>query len=152
MRMNATLRTDFDEFLYSAIADDANGMPLTLLTALARLGVDPWDEAASLASLSRESAQQKLGSLLASVPNGPAPGADTATIATRLVALLHQSPQRPADAPGNPSPGATLTPSKGTRRSLYYIAALLFLIAGQWAVSNSHQQPQADTSSTPISR
>jgi hypothetical protein len=152
MCMNATLRTDFDEFLYSPIAADANGMPLTLLSALARLGVDPWEEAASIASLSRESALQKLGSVLASVPNGPAPGADTETVATHLVTLLHRQPQRQAGRPENPSPGATAAPSKGARRALYYIAALLFLIVGQWAVLLWHEQNPADTSSTPISR
>jgi len=152
MHMNATLRTDFDEFLHSPIASDANGMPLTLLSALARQGVDPWDEAASIASLSHESALQKLGSLLASVPNGPAPGADTVTIATRLVALLHRSPKGPAGSPEKPAMGAIPTPSKGTRRALYYVAALLFLILGQWVVSARHEQSPADTSSSPTSR
>ena len=151
MRMNATLRADFDEFLHSPIAADADGMPLTLLSVLARQDVDPWEEAASIASLSRESALQKLGSLLAAVPNGPAPGADTETLATHLVALLHRPPQRQAGWPGNPS-ATTPAPSKGTRRALYYIAVLLFLIVGQWAVLIWHDQSPADTSSTPISR
>jgi hypothetical protein len=152
MRMNAPLRIEFADFLHSPIAADADGMPLTLLSALARQGVDPWEEAASMASLSRESALQKLGSLLATVPNGPAPGADTETIATRLVALLHQPSQRKAGGPGNPSSAAMPTPSKGNRRALYYIAALLFLIVGQWAVLLWHEQSPADTSSMPISR
>jgi hypothetical protein len=153
MRMNATLRTEFDEFLHAQVAADSSGMPLTLLSVLARRGVDPWDEAASIASLSHESALQKLGALLASVPNGPAPGADTTTIATRLLALLHRSPKRQAGSPGKTSSATTPMPPKGARRALYYIAALLlFLIAGQWAVLIWHEQSPADTSSTPISR
>ena len=33
----------FDQFLYASGGDDANGMPLTVLSALARMDVDPWD-------------------------------------------------------------------------------------------------------------
>jgi len=40
--MTAKLRKDFDEFLFAPVGEDASGMPLTLLTVLARLGVDPW--------------------------------------------------------------------------------------------------------------
>ncbi len=72
--MTAPLRTDLDDFLFAPIADDTNGMPMTMITALARSGVDPWAEAADLAVLSRESATQKLILLLAGVPNGPTPG------------------------------------------------------------------------------
>ena len=33
--MTATLRTDFDAFLFASIGEDTNGMPLTLLSVLA---------------------------------------------------------------------------------------------------------------------
>ena len=90
--MTAALRTDLNDFLFTPIANDEHGMHLTMLSALARSGVDPWDEAASLAALSRESATQKLVELLAGVPNGPSPGDQTASLAARLVAQLHASP------------------------------------------------------------
>src|SRR5688500_11065374 len=83
------LRTDLNDFLFSPIARDENGMHLTMLSALARSGVDPWDEAASLAALSRESATQKVVQMLAAVPNGPSPGDQTASLAAKLVAQLH---------------------------------------------------------------
>ena len=82
--MTTLLRTDLDDFLLAPIADDATGMPLNMLTVLARLGVDPWTEAAGLASLSREAATQKLIEVLAGVPNGPPQGADAATAASRV--------------------------------------------------------------------
>src|SRR5687767_1422817 len=91
--MTATLRTDLDDFLFAPIAQDANGMPLTVASVLARLDVDPWAEAAVLADMSREAATEKLIALLAGVPNGPSPGADTATLASHLVVLLHPSPK-----------------------------------------------------------
>jgi hypothetical protein len=89
--MTTALRTDLNDFLYAPIAHDANGVSLTVLSVLARLDVDPWAHAAELADLSRDSATEKLISVLAGVPNGPSPGADTATMASRLVALLHTS-------------------------------------------------------------
>jgi len=89
--MTTTLRTDLNEFLYAPLAHDAHGISLTVLSLLARRGVDPWAEAAELATLSQESATQRLIPLLTAVPNGPSPGADTATLASRLIALLHTS-------------------------------------------------------------
>jgi hypothetical protein len=90
--MTDSLRTDLNDFLFSPIANDENGMHLTMLSALARSGVDPWDEAASLAALSQESATQKIIQMLAGVPNGPSPGDQTASLAARLVTKLHLPP------------------------------------------------------------
>ena len=50
--MTNPARIDFDEFLYAPIGADASGNPVTLLSALARLDMDPWEEAANLARLS----------------------------------------------------------------------------------------------------
>jgi hypothetical protein len=46
-----TLGSEFDNFLLAPIGDDNNGMLLSVLSALARLDVDPWEEAAVLARL-----------------------------------------------------------------------------------------------------
>jgi hypothetical protein len=89
--MTDPLRTDLNDFLFTAIASDANGMHLTMLSALARSGADPWAEAAGLAALSRETATQKIVLMLAGVSNGPSPGDETANLAARLVAKLHDS-------------------------------------------------------------
>jgi hypothetical protein len=89
--MTESLRTDLNDFLFTPVANDANGMHLTMLSALARSGVDPWEEAARLAALSRESATQNVAQMLAGVPNGPSPGDQTTVMATKLVAQLHSS-------------------------------------------------------------
>jgi len=39
---------EFDEFLRAPIGADRNGTSLSVLSALARLNVDPWQEATSL--------------------------------------------------------------------------------------------------------
>ena len=45
------LSSEFNDFLFAPIAEDRHGMPLSVLSALARQNVDPWQEAANLASL-----------------------------------------------------------------------------------------------------
>jgi hypothetical protein len=108
--MTEPLRSDLNDFLFSPIASDANGMHLTVLSVLARSGIDPWDEAARLATLTRESATQKIVQMLADVPNGPSPGDQTASMAARLVAQLH-SPSTPRLKPTT----STGTASRGDR-------------------------------------
>src|SRR5271157_3870474 len=58
----------FNDFLYAPIANDGHGMPLSVLSALARSGVDPWQEAATLAGLPEEAAIQRLTTLIAELP------------------------------------------------------------------------------------
>jgi hypothetical protein len=58
------LGCEFDRFLYASVGEDNNGMPLTVLSALARVDVDPWEEASKLTQLPQESAVTHLASLL----------------------------------------------------------------------------------------
>ena len=134
--MTTLLRTDLDDFLLAPIADDVTGMPLNMLTALARSGVDPWTEAADLAALSREAATQKLILLLAAVPNGPSEGADAVTAASRLAALLHPSPRpRVPAADAAPGPAAVATPPGRAKLAIYYLLALIVMLVAQWALT-----------------
>ena len=80
--------SDFDAFLFATIGVERNGMLLSVLSALSRLDVDPWAEAASLANLTEKAATGKLTTLIASLPDGPAPPFDPGAIASRLIALL----------------------------------------------------------------
>ena len=81
-------RPEFDDFLYAPIGADRNEMPLSVLSALSRLDVDPWREAAELSELPKGVATQRLASLIARLPGGRWPPADTKTIADRLIELL----------------------------------------------------------------
>jgi hypothetical protein len=65
-----TAGTKFDEFLYAPIGEENNGMLLSVLSALARLDVDPWDEASRLARLPRSAAIQFLTTLIGALPDG----------------------------------------------------------------------------------
>lgn len=81
-------RAEFDSFLYAPIGADTDAMPLSVLSALARLNVDPWKEAAELSELPRIPAAQRLASLIARLPGERWTHADSRTIADRLVELL----------------------------------------------------------------
>jgi hypothetical protein len=148
--MTAPLRTDYDAFLYSTVGVDANGHPLTLLTVLARLGVDPWEEAADLASLPTEPAMQRLAARLDSMPNGPASAADTVNIVSRLIELLHRAPV-PAPARKDslletPVHVRVVKQAKAINPAIYYLIGILFLLITQWAVTSRHGPPSMDTS------
>jgi hypothetical protein len=82
------LGCEFDRFLYASVGDDNNGMPLTVLSALARMDVDPWEEASKLTQLAQESAVAELASLLGALRNAPVAGFDPVRIAAPLIALL----------------------------------------------------------------
>ncbi len=79
---------EFDRFLYSSVGEDMSGMPLTVLSGLARMDVDPWEEASKLTQLPRESAVRQFASLLGALRNPPTAGLDFARIAAPLIALL----------------------------------------------------------------
>jgi hypothetical protein len=42
------LTVRYNDFLFAPIGEQANGMQLSVLSALARMNVDPWEEAARL--------------------------------------------------------------------------------------------------------
>jgi hypothetical protein len=88
------LGVEFNAFLFAPVFDDSTDMPLSVVSALARLDLDPWQEAADLAQLPSETAGQRLASLLARVPGGPSVHTDFEGVAPRLIALLPR-PEKP---------------------------------------------------------
>ena len=53
-------RPELDDFLHASIGVERNEMPLSVLSALARLNLDPWKEAAELSELPSDCATQRL--------------------------------------------------------------------------------------------
>ncbi len=82
---------EFDEFLGAPIGEDRNGTTLSVLSALARLDVDPWLEATSLARMPREAAAERLTALIDALPRDPSSAIPSQTSAADLVALLPKS-------------------------------------------------------------
>ena len=153
--MTATLlRTDFDAFLFAPIGDDTNGLPLTVLSVFARLGIDPWEEAADLAHLPLEPALQRLTSRLEAAPNSrPASPADTVNIATRLISLLHRAAPRKETVPpplSLPLPTMKLAAqSRGVKLAIYCLLGVLCIFLGQWLLSDRLAPAPMDTTVVP---
>jgi hypothetical protein len=79
--LSPLIGSEFDEFLGASIGEDRNGMGLTILSAVARLNVDPWREATSLARMPRNAAVVRLKALIDALPREPAIDISAGTIA-----------------------------------------------------------------------
>ena len=79
--------SQYNDFLFAPIGEEKTGT-LTVLSALTRLGLDPWLEAARLAGMPRSAAIQSFAAIVARLPRGDWTASDTAAIAARLVAWL----------------------------------------------------------------
>jgi hypothetical protein len=128
-------RPEFDAFLFAPVGADESGMPLSVLSVLARMDLDPWQEAAQLAALPPESAAQKMSSILGAVPHPSVNSSDILLIATRLVATLPRPmpllrlPLRAFPLP----PGLTVT--RAHANALILAAYLVFMIAIQLLIT-----------------
>lgn len=123
---------EFERFLYASVGDDRSGCVVTMLSMLARLGLDPWSEAAELAALGRVAAGARLALLLSRFRDVPALGRDQGSFARELVLLLPDSLLRrsPPGAPLRPAGAAAggRTMPVGTVWTIAAIAIVLALI------------------------
>jgi hypothetical protein len=123
------LGSTFDRFLYAHVGDDRHGGLLSVISALARAGVDPWEQAAILARLPVDSAARTLSGLLARLPAGPGKPMDPVVLAARLVALLPPAEGRTAPRPVVSRRGIVGELGSWLLRALIFLTcALLFLV------------------------
>jgi len=87
----ALKKSGLEAFLYADVGIEANGSILTILSVLARLGKDPWTEAARWAALSKARASDSLAQSIGEMPLAPSTLAGAREIADRLVQLLPTS-------------------------------------------------------------
>jgi hypothetical protein len=80
--------SEYNAFLFAAVGEEKVGLPLTVLTALTRLGFAPWREAARLSDLPRETAARAFAVTIAMLPEGDWKVSEYEAIATRLVNWL----------------------------------------------------------------
>jgi hypothetical protein len=141
--------SQYDSFLYATICAEANGSLLSVLSAMARMNLDPWQEAANLAGLPAKAATNRLATLIAAVPGG-VPG-ETGLIAARLVKLLPSQTRSvlPSLPPRKALPGffGMLTQP---RTALYLLFVLIVLVlASLWVAA--HQSPSVPPNAAPNS-
>jgi hypothetical protein len=94
----ALKESGLNEFLFAEVGTELNGSPLTILSVLARLGQDPWAEAARWAKLPKAATIDSLAQSIAQMPLAPQAIAEARTTASRLILLLPSQAQGPRQA------------------------------------------------------
>ena len=136
---------EFNDFLFAAIGDDKNGMVLTVASALARLGFDPWNEAGRLARLPRIGAADALARMIAKLPVGDWQASELSEIAARLIKLL------PAVVPSTVPDGATARSARtGPSKLTIWIVCLGVLAGAVYAMTpGAAPRPPGSTAAVP---
>ena len=93
------LHSDLNDFLFASVGNQRNGMPLNVVSALTRLDVDPWEEAARLAALPKALAVEALEPMIAQLPIFRRQQSDNLVISQRLVELLPAGQQAATAGP-----------------------------------------------------
>ncbi len=121
-------RSEFDRFLYAPVGEERNGMSLSVLSALARLEMDPWQEAATLTKMPAQDATVRLASLLSSLPSDAATLLAPSTV-LRLIALLPQ--ERPSDRRSRET--SVSVTARYWMVAFYFLMAFVLMFAEQFA-------------------
>ena len=112
-------------------------MLLSMLSALARRNVDPWDEASRLARLPRATAVQLLTALIAALPEGSSARSNPEMHAERLTALLPQSAATVSQSRPASIPGARISQQGRIRYALFCLLLMTVFLAAQWLMEHS---------------
>src|SRR5205823_9386507 len=103
----------YNRFLYASVGEEKRiGAELTVLSAFVRLGIDPWQEAARLSDLPRETAARALAEALATLPDGIWKASESEAMSARLVSWL---PEHSVLAIPLPDTGRTRQRSTGNK-------------------------------------
>ena len=115
----------FARFLAAPVGEDGKGTSVTVLSMLARLDVDPWDEAADLTKMPEATARQRLEALLERFKDVPTLVSDRGRVALNLLAFLPRQ-AKTASASSGPSSGV----AGEARTSLPFFGAPLYWVIG----------------------
>jgi hypothetical protein len=133
----SALAAEFDDFLFASIGEERNGMLLSVVSALARLNIDPWQEAANLAQLPGTTATRRLISLIAALPDKPVTRLDPGANAARLIAHL---PRRVGSnaAPAEPLRSVNI-PAAMQSQTVRYMALILMVVLGSLGIAGGQR-------------
>src|SRR6266404_5142425 len=123
-RAFAPMLPEFDSFLFAAVGEERDGIPLSVLWALSRLGLDPRDEAARLSHLTKEAAAEQLASMIARLSDRRWTLSEARRIAGGLIERLPR-----ATAAGKPGRFETGAPPRPGSRAWPFLIYLMLLIA-----------------------
>ena len=145
-----SLGSEFDAFLFAPVGEDDKQMLVSVVSALARLNMDPWEEARTLSLLSGKAATTRLSSLAALMSGTVSETLDAGSIEERLAKLLPTQEKPPVCTAENIDPDRTAADAKDTRTIMAInIIILLVLIGVQVLISSYPSGLQADGSAAP---
>jgi len=78
----------YERFLYASICEQNSGTQVTVLSALVRADIDPWEEASRLATMPRSKADATLSSILHQISDQNWTAPEVEAVSARLVQLL----------------------------------------------------------------
>lgn len=133
---------EFNEFLFAPIGEDRSGMLVSVLSALARQDVDPWQEAAKLAQLPVETATQRLASLIGSLSDPGSFYLDSPKIAARLIALLPRQQVFNNRSHDTPRVSGAVIKSKPW---WVYVIFMCFVLGTQFVIASQQRPTKADS-------
>lgn len=125
---------EFERFLYASVGEDRNGYDVTVLSALARLGLDPWKETAELATVGRDAARARLGTLLARFLDVPKLASDHGMVARDLTQLL---PEALTSGVLKRAASTVADGRPGTSGAIWAVLAIIFLLFQMFTVGGS---------------
>jgi hypothetical protein len=138
----ANIGPEYNNFLYATIGAEANGSSLSVLSAMARMNLDPWREAASLAELPGKAAVSRLATLIAALPAGPSAPDEPGVTAARLIKLLPQQSRIALPLPQQSRLNAPpfllgVIKALSSKAAIYVVLLLIALaFAAQWFVAS----------------
>lgn len=124
----APVLPEFDPFLFASVGEEVDGVPLSVLSALTRLGLDPRNEATRLSHLTKDAAADQLARMIARLSDQRRTLSEARRIAVRLIERLPTS-----NTAGKPDPsetGAVPTSNSTDPQILVYLALLIALVVG----------------------
>jgi hypothetical protein len=132
----APVLPEMDPFLFASMGEEVDGIPLSVLSALSRLGLDPRGEAARLSHLTRRVASDQLERMMARLPDRHWTSQEMRGIATGLVKLLPGA----TEAGENDQVAANIdrkTGAWGSPISIYFALALTGAVLGSIVAHSS---------------
>jgi hypothetical protein len=84
------LHSELNDFLFAQLDEEENGSPLSVLSALTRIGADPWAEGARLSELPKDAAARALVTMIAMFPREKRGFSEVMARAEELAELLPQ--------------------------------------------------------------
>src|SRR5580700_8752702 len=105
----APMLPEFDRFLFASVGEEIDGVPLSVLSALSQLDLDPRDEAARLSHLTKEAAAEQLARIIARLSDRRWTLSEARRIAAGLIERL--PPAISAAEPDRLETGAEQTPA-----------------------------------------